>query len=134
NDLFQLASLDVLANQLASLTLPAGLTNLVDLFLSGNQLTNLTLPPDMTQLNSLVLDGNPLATLVLSDPLAAGNLAVTVATLRNQGVSVFTYPLAVQLVRPLALVGAFKFGVTGPPGVYTILGSAALAAWNLVGA
>jgi formylglycine-generating enzyme required for sulfatase activity len=47
---------------------------------------------------------------------------------------VFTYPLAVQLVRPLALVGAFKFGVTGPPGVYTILGSADLAAWNVLGA
>jgi hypothetical protein len=31
------------------------------------------------------------------------------------------------------LNGAFKFGITGPPGVYTLLGSTDLAAWSAVG-
>jgi hypothetical protein len=92
------------------------------------------LTPDMTNLISLVLNGNPLTTLVLSEPLAAStNLTETVALLRNQGVSVFTYPLAVQFVRPRMLVGAFQFGITGPPGTYTVLGSTNLVAWDVLG-
>jgi len=31
------------------------------------------------------------------------------------------------------LIGAFKFGITGPPGVYTVLGSTNLATWSAVG-
>src|SRR5262249_34130635 len=77
---------------------------------------------------------NPLATLVLSDSLAATNLVDTVAALRSQGVSVFTYPLAVQLIRPRQLVGAFQFAVIGPPGVYAVVGSPDLAAWGELGA
>jgi hypothetical protein len=69
----------------------------------------------------------------LSETLAATNLAATVASLRNQGVSVFTYPLAIQLVRPRTLVGAFQFGITGPPGVYAVLGSTDLAVWSALG-
>jgi hypothetical protein len=65
--------------------------------------------------------------------LDATNLAAEVATLQSQGVSVFTYPLAVQLVRPRPLTGAFQFGLTGPPGVYAILGSADLTAWSQAG-
>jgi formylglycine-generating enzyme required for sulfatase activity len=132
-DLNHLETLNVVGNQLTSLNLPAGLTNLTGLFFVGNQLTNVTLPPDMTQLVDLGFLANPLTTFVLSEPLAATNLAVTVASLQNQGVSVFTYPLVAQLVRPLMLVGAFKFGITGPPGVYTVLGSTNLATWSAVG-
>jgi formylglycine-generating enzyme required for sulfatase activity len=131
-DLNRLESLNVGGNQLTSLNLPAGLTNLVGLFFVSNLLTNVTLPPDMTQLIGLGFLANPLTTFVLPEPLAATNLAGDVAALRNQGVSVFTYPLAVQLVRPNALVGAFQFGITGPPGVYTVLGSTNLAAWSVL--
>jgi formylglycine-generating enzyme required for sulfatase activity len=128
-----LNSLNIEANALTNFTLPAGLTSLTFLQLSGNRLTSLTLPPDMTQLTSLFLDANPLTTLVLSETLAATNLAATVASLWNQGVSVFTYPLAIQLVRPRTSVGAFQFGITGPPGLYAVLGSGDLAVWNALG-
>ena len=125
--------IDALDNKLTSLTLPPGLTSLTNLFLSSNQLANLTLPPDLTNLTWLVLDGNPLTTLVLSEPLAAADLADTVAGLRNRGVSVFTYPLTIQLVRPRPLTGAFQFGITGPPGSYAVLASSDLANWTEVG-
>jgi len=137
-DLFQLASLDILGNQLTSLNLPSGLTNLVGLFLAGNQLTSLTLPPDMTQLVSLVLaePANPLTNFVLSELLAATtNMASVVDSLRTQGIPVFTYPLTVRLIpRPQQPIGAFRFGITGPPGVYTVFSSTNLADWGLLGA
>jgi hypothetical protein len=120
-------------NQLTQFHFPAGLTNLSFVGLTGNLLTSVTLPPDLTRLDALFVDGNPFTTLVLSEPLAATSLAGTVAVLRNRGVQVFTYPLATQLVRPLMLVGAFKFGITGPPGVYNILGSTNLTVWSAVG-
>ena len=44
-----------------------------------------------------------------------------------------TYPLTARLMKPLILVGAFKFAITGPPGVYSVLGSTNLADWNNVG-
>jgi formylglycine-generating enzyme required for sulfatase activity len=138
-DLNHLQTLDLGGNLLASLTLPAGLTNLTGLFVVGNLLTNLTLPPDMTHLVSVSFLFNPLTSLVLSEPLAAStnfilNVNDTVASLRNQGVSVFTYPLEVQLVRPEINAGAFKFGITGPPAVYAVLGSTNLTVWNVLGA
>jgi formylglycine-generating enzyme required for sulfatase activity len=72
--------------------------------------------------------------LVLSEPLAATNLARTVAFLRNQGVAVFTYPLAVRLVSPRrTLAEAFEFTLTGPPGSYTVLGSTNLTVWSALG-
>jgi len=129
SDLGHLESLNLGGNQLTSLSLPSGLTSLVGFFVTGNQLTNLTLPSDMTQVIGFGYLGNPLATLVLSE-LTATNLAADVAFLRNQGVSVFTYPLAVQLLRPRTLVGAFQFGITGPPGVYAVFGSTNLADWS----
>jgi formylglycine-generating enzyme required for sulfatase activity/Leucine-rich repeat (LRR) protein len=133
-DLNRLGRIFLSSNKLARLALPPGLTNLIELDLTGNGLTNLTLPPDIGKLVTLLLDGNPLATLVLSEPLAAStNLTETLTSLRNQGVAVFTYPLAAQLVRPLMLIGAFKFAITGPPGVYTVLGSTNLATWTAVG-
>jgi formylglycine-generating enzyme required for sulfatase activity len=132
-DLYRLESLNLGGNRLTHFSLPPGLTNLVGLFLTGNQLTNLTLPPDMTQLIGFGFLGNPLTTFVLSEPLAATNLAGDVAFLRDQGVSVFTYSLEVQLVRPLNLIGAFKLGIKGPPGTYTVLGSTNLTTWSAVG-
>ncbi|HTH48812.1 MAG TPA: hypothetical protein VMB21_14965 [Candidatus Limnocylindria bacterium] len=117
-------------NALTNLTLPAGLTGLVQLDLGDNQLTNLTLPPEVTKLTAMFLAGNPLTTLVLSAPLAATNLAATVASLEDQGVQVCTYPLAVQLALPAQQpIGAFRFGLTGPPGVYTVYSSTNLTNW-----
>ncbi len=131
--LSHLSWLDVSGNQLPSLNLPAGLTQLGVLIVSDNLLTNFTLPPDLANLTTLFLNGNPLTTFVLSEPLAATTLAGTVAALESQDVSVFTYPLTAQLVKPLMLIGAFKIGITGPPGVYSVLGSTNLADWNEVG-
>jgi formylglycine-generating enzyme required for sulfatase activity len=131
--LTNLATVFLRFNQLTNLTLSADLINLVQIDVLGNQLTSLTLPPDATKLSTLSLIGNPFMTLVLSEPAAATNLAFTVGTLRNQGVSVFTYPLAVHLVQPRTLAGGFQFGLTGPPGVYTVFGSTDLAAWSTVG-
>jgi hypothetical protein len=67
--------------------------------------------------------------------MAAGRLAATVASLRNQGVSVFTFPLTLQLASPgRTQAGAFEFTLTGPPGLYAVLVSSDLAAWNEFGA
>jgi len=132
-DLGRLESINLGGNQLTSLRLPSGMTSLVGLFVTGNQLTNITLPPDLTQVVEFGYLGNPLTTVVLSE-LNATNLATDFAFLQNQGVSVFTYPLTVQLLRPRTLVGAFQFGITGPPGVYSILGSTDLASWSVLGA
>ena len=114
--------------------MPSGLTALAFLNLRNNQLTNVTVPPDAQQLIGIFLDGNPLASVVLSEPLAAANLAGTVMLLQNQGVSVFTYPLTAQLVRPRMLAGAFQFGITGPPGIYAVLDSTNLVVWSVLGA
>ncbi len=120
-------------NPLRDLTLPAGLTSLAFLELNSNQLTNLTLPPDLQQLSGLFVADNALTTFVLSEPLAATGMASVVDSFLAQGVSVFTYPLLAQLVQPLMLVGSFKFGITGPPGIYSVLGSTNLATWSAVG-
>ncbi|HXJ55824.1 MAG TPA: SUMF1/EgtB/PvdO family nonheme iron enzyme [Verrucomicrobiae bacterium] len=121
-------------NQLTSLTFRAGLSKLAFLELSENQLTSFTLPPDIQQLDSFFVVGNPFTTLVLSETLASTKLAAEVAALRNQGVSVFTYPLAVRLGSPQrTLDGAFEFTLTGPPGLYAVLGSTNLAAWSVLG-
>jgi hypothetical protein len=128
-----LAKLLLEANQLTNFVLPSGLSGLVDLLLSGNPLTSLTLPPDMTQLELLILDGNPMTTLVLSEPLADTNLAKTVDSLRSQGVSVFTYPLTIQLSSPRTVEDAFEFTLVGPPGIYAVLSSADFATWSELG-
>jgi formylglycine-generating enzyme required for sulfatase activity len=124
-----LLSLELDHNRLTSLTLPPGLTNLVNLILSSNQLTELTLPPDMTRLLTLSLIGNPLTQLVLSEPQAT-NLAATIVTLQNQGIPVFPYPLDIKLTKLIQPVGAFRFGITGPPGFYTVLSSTNLTDWS----
>jgi hypothetical protein len=136
-----LTNLDTLfleGNALTNFNLPAGLTELTQLDLSANEITSLTLPPDMAKLNSLVLDSffapSELRTLVLSEPLAATNLAETVASLRNQGVSVSTYPLTPELIAPRRTdVGSFTYALSAPPGVYTIFSSTDLVVWSEVG-
>ena len=137
SDLNRLDFLNVGGNRLTSLTLPAGLTNLTGLFVVGNLLTNLTLPPDLTHLVAFSFLSNPLTTLVLSELLAGStNLTVnleTIDALPNQGVSVFTYPLVVQLVQPRPSVGAFQFEIIGPPGDYTVLASTNVADWSPLG-
>ena len=104
------------------------------LFLVSNLLTNLTLPPDMTQLQALSFLANPLTTLVISELLAgSANLSInltTIPALQNQGISVFIYPLTVQLVRLQLLPGAFQFGISGPPGLYAVLASTNLTQFN----
>jgi hypothetical protein len=48
-----------------------------------------------------------------------------------RGVPVFRYPLTVQLQRLVRLEGgAFRFGITGPPGFYAIVSSTDLASWS----
>jgi hypothetical protein len=133
--LASLTTLWLYYNQLSSLTLPTDLTSLTDLDLGFNQLTSLTLPADLTSLSTLNLDDNPLLqTFVLSEPLAATRLADQVASLRGEGVSVYVYPVAVSLVSgQRTIAGAFEFTLTGPPGAYTIMGSANLAAWSELG-
>jgi len=120
-------------NQLGSFTFPSGLTSLAFLDLSSNQLINITLPPDLQQLIGFFTAGNPLTTFVLSESLAATGMASVVDSFRTQGISVFTYPLVARLVEPLLLEGSFKFGITGPPGVYSVLASTNLATWSAVG-
>jgi hypothetical protein len=121
-------------NQLTNITLASGMTNLVQLDLRGNQLKTLTLPPDANRLTVLPLDGNPLTTLILSETQAATTLAGTVATLRQQGVTVFTYPLSTQLISPRQNgAGNFQFTLTGPPGIYTVLSSTNLSNWTELG-
>jgi hypothetical protein len=44
---------------------------------------------------------------------------------------VFTYPLSVQLTFPQQQpIGAFRFGITGPPGVYQVYSSTNLTVWE----
>ena len=132
SDLSRLEFLNLGGTLLTSLELPAGLNHLTELVLTASQTTSLTLPPDMTQLVKLDLAGTPLATLVISEPMAT-NLAETVAAVQNQGVSVYTYPLTVELIRIREPIGAFQFAIDGPPGIYSVLGSTNLAVWSVVG-
>jgi hypothetical protein len=109
------------------------MTNLSGLFFTGNQLTNITLPPDIMRLKDFGFLGNPLQLFVLSRELGAAGLADEVSDIRNQGADVVTYPSANELVRVLPLAGgAFKFGITGPPGVYTVLRSTNLTDWSML--
>lgn len=132
SDLRRLSQLGMSFNQFSNLVIPAGLTNLSFLALQHNQLTTLTLAPDTTRLDTILLGDNPFQTLVLSEPSATGLLSNTVTSLKNDGISVFTYPVEPRLVRPLELIGAFKFALTGPPGTYSILRSSNLIAWEAV--
>ncbi len=117
-------------NPLVQLTLPAGLTRLDALDLGNDRLTSLTLPSDMTNLFLCFLDNNPLTMLVLPEPLATRNLAAMVTDLQNEGIPVFTYPLDIKLTKLIKADGAFRFGITGPPGFYRVLSSTNLATWS----
>jgi hypothetical protein len=127
----RLSLLVVSGNQLRSLTLPPGLTSLAVLDLGSNRLTHLSLPPDLQQLTGLFVAGNPLTMVVMSEPLAATGMASVVDSLRTQGVSVITYPLAPGLAaRPRTASGGFEFALTGPPGIYAVLSSTNLTDWS----
>ncbi len=128
--LTNLETLSLRFNQLTNLNLPSGLTQLVELDLRGNPLLSVTIPPDVTRLATLLLEVNLLDILVLTEPLAATNLAETVALLRKQGVEVFAYALAPRLFQFRSAHGAFQFSLTAPPGDYTILVSDDLAVWR----
>ena len=128
-----LSLLVVSKNPLRSFTLPSGLTSLAFLELNSDQLTNLTLPPDMQQLTALFVADNPLAIVVLSQQLAATGMASVVNSFRNQGINVFTYPAEARLERLLALPDAFKFGIVGPPGIYSVFSSTNLVNWSAMG-
>jgi hypothetical protein len=122
------------SNLLTNLTLSSDLHSLTGLNLENNLLTMLTLPAGVTNLRALLLAGDALATLVLSEPLAATNLAFLVTTLQEQGVQVYTYPLTIKIVSPIAMPdGSFKLTVLGPPGIYSILASADLSLWSELG-
>jgi hypothetical protein len=131
--LTNLNALSLQNNVLTNVSFSPGLIQLTQIDLRTNALSSLTLPADMTSLTSLILDAKPFATLVLSETLAATNLATTVATLQSQGVGVFKYPLAIRLLGPRPLTGAFQFGINGPPGLYGVFASSDLATWSEVG-
>jgi hypothetical protein len=129
--LSRLETLDVGGNALTSLALPSGLIHLTGLFFVANQLTSLALPPDMTNLVSLGFLANPFTTLVAPETLDTTNLGGVIGTLDSQGVSVFTYPLTARLISLRRTVdGSFEFAVSGPPGIYTVLGSSDLSGWS----
>jgi hypothetical protein len=47
---------------------------------------------------------------------------------------IYLYPWAVSLISAhLTTAGDFEFTLTGPPGAYTVLGSADLVAWSTPG-
>src|SRR6185503_5849586 len=52
--------------------------------------------------------------------------------LQGAGIPVFTYPLVSELVGARQLIGAFRFGITGPPGDYAVLASTNLALWSTI--
>jgi len=115
--------------------LSSDLIRLIQIDVRDNQITKLSLPAGLTNLSLLILDSNPLTTLVLSELSAATRLAGLVAFLRNQGVSVFTYPLMMRLLSSRRTATEnFEFTLTGPPGVYTILSSTNLTFWSELGA
>lgn len=126
-----LSGLFLRSNQLTNLTLPAGLEHLVQIDVMENSLSALTLPRDINQLATLVLNGNPLSTLVLSERTAT-NLATLVTSLKEQGVSVFPYPLAAELIRIRQPIGAFQFAISGPPAAYSVLASSNLSDWSVL--
>jgi formylglycine-generating enzyme required for sulfatase activity len=120
-------------NQLDSLVLAPGLISLAFLEVTSNRLTNITLPPDVQELIGIFAADNPVATFVLSEPLAVTGMASVVASYRNQGVSIFSYPLAVHLVPFAAIEETFEIGIAGPSGVYSVLGSTNLTGWSSIG-
>lgn len=125
--------LDLSGNALTVFPVAGSLAKLTNLNLSGNHLTSLTLPPEITQLSTFTGTGNPFTSFVLSEPLAASGMAGAVATLEKQGIRVTTYPLEARLtpVRQQP-TGAFRFDLSGPPGVYKVFSSPDLTEWSVL--
>lgn len=131
--LHALSILVLSGNELRTLSFPSGLISLAFLELNSNRLANITLPPDMQRLVALVAADNPLMNFVLSDTLATNGMATVVDSYRKQGIGVYTYPLAVQLLSPIESHGTFDIGISGPPGIYSVLDSTNLITWDTVG-
>ena len=132
--LTNLTSLYLYNNQLSDFSFPNGLTRLATLNLYNNQLRSLTLPPELLSLNTLVLDANPLQSVILPKALADGALANTVTSMRNRGVIVSTYSLTVSLAaRPQNINGTFECVLNGPPGTYRIQVTPDFSAWTDIG-
>ena len=93
--------LDLRNNQLTSLTLPNGLTNLREIHLEANQLTNLVLPEGLTNLQRLYLYHNQLTNLTLPEGLT--NLEVLV--LRSNDLTSLTLPEGLTNLKILNLSG-----------------------------
>ena len=131
--LTNLTTLNLGANRLTNLSLPNGLVALNSLELRDNQLTNLTLSAEITNVTELGLGSNPLKTFVLSSQLQRTSLADNLASLQNQGVSIYAYPLAVSLGSVRRTIdGAATFTLTGPPGIYRIEVTADFSTWTEV--
>lgn len=126
-----LSFLDLSVGRIAHIALPANLSALSWANLAQNRLTELTLPPGLDRLTYLFVHENPLQTFVLPEDLATNNLADLVVTLKNQGVTVYTYPVSARLgPGRWAAAGAFAFDLTGPPGAYAVLVSTNLVRWS----
>ena len=101
------------------------------LYIDDNHLTTMTLRAGLTNLVTFSFSGNPISTLVLPDLLAVNSFAGVVSYLRSSGVSVYTYPLNVSLSSPQRIPpGVFGFSLAGPSAVYTIFSSTNLPIWN----
>ena len=70
-------------DDLTTLSLPAGLTNLQSCDLAGNQLTTLSFPSDLTTLRNLDLDWNPL----IDVSSLSGQTSLRGLSLRNTGLT-----------------------------------------------
>src|SRR4030095_897107 len=72
-------------------------------------------------------------TMGFTGPFVPSSFLGTIAALKTPNGHHEHYPLTIQLLRPRQLTGAFEFGISEPPGVYTVLGSSDLANWQQVG-
>jgi hypothetical protein len=127
-----LSTLYLYDNQLADASFLNTLSRLTTLDLGMNHFAALTLPPGGTNLTRLDVSANPLQTLTLPDAVARGAIADTIEALRDAGVTVITYPLAVSLSQPQSSGTNFAFQLTGPPGTYAVLASRDLAGWATI--
>ncbi len=129
-ELANLSSVTLEGNGLTRFSVPSSLAALQSLDLENNQITNVDLPPNLERLASLDLSFNALAVWAIPDGLRH----LTTLNLAGNLLGKFPYPLAIRMETPQrAASGDVELAVTGPPGVYAILGSTALATWSQAG-
>src|SRR5204862_2406067 len=99
--------------------------------LSNNQFTDLTLPAELTNLTELGVARNPLKTVVLSSQVEQTSLTDELASLKNDGITVFAYPLTIRVASAHAQnAGRAAFTVSGPPGTYRVEVTTDLKTWT----